>query len=165
MNNSTYNSNSEKPEDFDNLIAILQHLLIIPECFSAFVLSLGIYGMYSGIEIRHPLYTILFINLLVPLFFTIVDLAAFPFISTEKFIVLTNTNHTLSLFFHCNSWCLTSILRYIYIVFNDWINQRVPNEKVLCAIACIFPFVSYSLLAVPPFCYAHYLGQYFLDSP
>jgi hypothetical protein len=71
----------------------------------------------------------------------------------------------LSLFFHCNSWCLTSILRYIYIVFNDWINQRVPDEKVLCAIACIFPFVSYSLLAVPPFCYAHYLGQYFLDSP
>ena len=77
MNNSTNISFVEKPVHFDNLIWILPHLLIVPEYFNLIVLIVGVYGMYQGIEITHPLYAILFVNLIVPLCFTSMDLVMF----------------------------------------------------------------------------------------
>ena len=78
--------------------------LVIPELIYLFIFLLGIYGMYQGIEIQHPLYAVLFLNLLVPSTFTAVNIIAFPFISTEKYIKVSNLSSALCLYFHCTSW-------------------------------------------------------------
>jgi hypothetical protein len=49
------NSNSE--EDYPS------YPIIIPDCASLLLLMSGIYGMFQGIEIGHPIYTVLFTNL------------------------------------------------------------------------------------------------------
>ena len=41
--------------------------VISPEIVCFFLLAVGVYAMYNGIEIQHPLYAILFFNLVVPL--------------------------------------------------------------------------------------------------
>jgi len=48
--NFTLNENSEIPQVF------LELVLLTPECFNFIFLVLGLYEMYNGIEIQHPLY-------------------------------------------------------------------------------------------------------------
>jgi uncharacterized membrane protein len=54
----------------ENWIVIVQSAMIVPDFFNCVVLLLGIYGMYHGIEIQHPLYAIMFLNLIIALLFT-----------------------------------------------------------------------------------------------
>ena len=148
-------------EDLDKWPLVLQSILVVPEYFNLIILLLAVYGMYHGIEIHHPLYAILFLNLIVPLLFTVVDMIAFVFISCNNYVTLSNTNSGFSLFFHCTSWCLSSIIRYIYIVAPDWIHNHIPNARSQCyatfGMAILF---SFSLFA-PSISYAMYLGKFF----
>ena len=85
--------------------SIIMHVtLVIPEFIYLVIFILGIYGMYQGIEIQHPLYAVLFLNLLVPSTFTAVNITAFPFISTEEYIKVSNLSCAFCLYFHCTSW-------------------------------------------------------------
>jgi hypothetical protein len=63
-------------------------ILILPECSNAVFLMAGIYGMFHGIEISHPLYAVLFLSLWVPFLATAAELAAFCFVSSETFMKL-----------------------------------------------------------------------------
>ena len=56
------------------------------EICNVLLLSVGVLAMYHGIEIQHPLYLVLFVNLIVPLISTVSNLLLFPFISFDKFI-------------------------------------------------------------------------------
>ena len=148
-------------EDVDKWPMVLQDILVVPEYLNLVILLLAVYGMYQGIEIHHPLYAILFLNLIVPLLFTVVDIIAFVFISSNKYITMTNTNCGFCLFFHCTSWCLSSIIRYIYIVAPDWIHQLIPNVKSQCCATFGIAFLfSFSLFA-PSISYAMYLGKFY----
>ena len=63
------------------------------ELCNVLLLSVGLLGMYHGIEIHHPLYMVLFVNLIVPLITTVSNLLLFPFITFDKFI---KVRHILS---------------------------------------------------------------------
>jgi len=144
----------------ETLIVILQTAMIVPEYFNLVFLLLGIYGMYQGIEIQHPLYAMIFLNLIVALFFTLLDLAVFFFLSTDRFVSILNASSTVALFFHCTCWCVTSIIRYLYIVHENWIHIVVPSHQKQCFLAFGLTFILFFTLTVPPFGYARFLGKY-----
>jgi hypothetical protein len=132
---------------------------LITEYLNLIFLLLGLYGMYQGVEIQHPLYAILFLNLSVALFFTALDTIAFNFIPSDKFLTLSNTISGLSLFFHCTCWCMTSIIRYIYIFHDNWIQDFMPSHKRQCHSAFALSILFSVGLSVPVYGYAFYLGM------
>jgi hypothetical protein len=40
-----------------------------------------------------------------------------------------NLGSGLSLDFHVTSWCVTSVIRYVYIEHDEWIHGRVPDVR------------------------------------
>jgi hypothetical protein len=144
-------NNSESLESYitDNPIYIVQLFCVMPEYFNLFFLTCGLYGMYQGIEISHPLYAVLFLNLIVATISTILDIVVFFFISTYKYVLYSNFVNALSLFFHCTCWCLTSVLRFVYIICGDWFNNFISSQKLQCTSAIIMTFILSALLTIP----------------
>ncbi len=155
------NSTSSDSYSTDNPILVIQILCVSPEYINLFFLSCSIYGMYQGIEIVHPLYSVLFLNLIVSLLTTILDITEFFFISTAKYIVLSNLTNSLSLFFHCTSWSVTSILRFVFIVYGDWFNNLILSQKLQCASALLITCALSIILSIPTFSVAIFYGKYF----
>jgi hypothetical protein len=148
-------------KDFEKWTIIFQAIMIVPEYMNFVFLLSGIYGMYRGIEIQHPLYATIFLDLMIALFFTLLDMIAFFYMSPDKFFPTTNTNSGVALHFHCTCWCVTSIIRYIYIVHENWIHKAIPNHKYQCYMAIGFTFILYLALSFPSMGYSIYLGNYF----
>ena len=144
----------------ENLIMIVHTAMIVPDYLNCALLLLGIYGMYHGIEIQHPLYAMMFLNLIIALLFTLLDLIAFFFLSSDRFVSISNANSCFTLFFHCTCWCVTSIIRYLYICHDNWIHRVIPNHQHQCYLAFGFSFVLFLTLSFPPIGYAMYLGKY-----
>jgi hypothetical protein len=130
MNSSILQDNSyaEAVEHFSFRMHVT---LIIPELIYLLIFLLGIYGMYQGIEIQHPLYAVLFLNLLVPSTFTVVNIFAFPFISTEKYIKILNLSSALCLYFHCTSWYDFLSLAYTFWLLKSRLFYIYENKVVL----------------------------------
>ena len=68
---------------FEGMNLIMEAFIVVPEFFNFILLTIGLLEMYQGIEIGHPIYAILFANLLVALsssfwgmvaFFTLKDI-------------------------------------------------------------------------------------------
>jgi hypothetical protein len=151
--NFTLNENSEIPTVF------LEGVLLTPECFNFIFLVLGLYEMYNGIEIRHPLYATVYLNLMVALLFTTIDLISLIFLSVDKFVTLSKQTGGFTVLFHCSTWCISSAIRYIYIVHNDWIYRVIPMQQKQCCYAIGFSFILFVLLLLPPYGYSIYLGR------
>ena len=115
--------------------------------------------MYQGIEIFHPIYVNLILNLLISLTVTIIDILAFSFIGSNQYVILSNGGNAFSLEFHCNCWCITSIIRYIYIMHEEWIHSVIPSIKMQCALSIASTFGSFIVLLLPQIGYAIYLGK------
>ena len=65
----------------------LQFCLVLPKNVCLAFLLIGIYTMSHGIEIiMHPLYAVLFLNLLVSCLSTVINIAAFALVSISKYI-------------------------------------------------------------------------------
>ena len=90
-NTGLYHSNNSLLE-FD-----LPLRLLVPsiDIVNLLLLILGIYGMYNGIEICHPLYMVLFINLVQATISTAANLFFFPFIAFDQYIKVWHLNHHL----------------------------------------------------------------------
>ena len=145
-------------ESFTNTTLIMNEWLVIPDFFNLVLLSMTVYGMYQGIEIQHPLYAVLFADVILPTICSVVTILSFAFISNLKFIVLSNGTTALCLFFHCNCWCVTSIIRYIYILHENWIQKVLPNFKLQCCAALLLPFVMTVCCQMPMVLYGMHLG-------
>ena len=154
-----HNSTSSDIYNNDNPIYILQIISVLPEYFNLFLLSCGIYGMYQGIEISHPLYAVLFQNLIVSLISTLLDIIVFWFISNYKYVIFANILNVFSLFFHCTSWCVTSGLRFVYIIYGDWFNNWIPNQKLQCSSAVILTCALTVIESLPTFAVLLSLGK------
>jgi len=113
----------------------LQTFCVIPEFVNMAFLLLGIYGMYNGIEIQHPLYAILFCNLIVPLISSSINITGFEFLPFEKYVKISNLTNGISISFHGTCWLLSSVIRYLYIMHNDWLFSKLPDVKKQCWIA------------------------------
>ena len=155
FNNSTYSDSYST----DNPTYILQIFCVMPEYINLFFLTCGLYGMYQGIEIAHPLYAVLFLNLIVPLISSLLDIAIFFFISTYKYIMFSNLMNGFSVFFHCTSWCVTSVLRFVYIIYGDWFNNWIPSQKHQCISAIIMTCALTAFLSIPTFSLAISYGK------
>ena len=90
-----------------------------------FGLFLVVYGMYQGIEILHPLHVVLFADIIFPIIFTVVSIIGF------------NLSNAFSLYFHCSCWRVTSVIRYIYNLHENWIHKVLPNSKFQCLAALL----------------------------
>ena len=161
MNVAT-NFSQEMPVDKENeTLVSLPWVLLLPEFLNFTFLSFGVFGMYQGTEIFHPIYANLILNLLFPLTATIIEILAFAFIDRNHYVLLSNGGNGFSLEFHCNCWCITSFIRYIYILHDDWIHSVIPNMKVQCALSIAGTFGLFIVLLLPQIGYAIYLGKHF----
>jgi hypothetical protein len=93
--------------------------------------------IYFGIEISHPLYAVLFCNLVVALVSSFVNAVIFPFVKNIEYFKLFNTNSVTCLLFHCSSWCILSLLRYVYIIHKSWIDEKFPKPIPLLLLSLL----------------------------
>ena len=121
-------------------------LLVIPDYIIPIFLLIAVYGMYHGVEISHPLYSVLFLNLIFTLCASVINISAFQMLSTEKYILLTNLMSVMCIQFHCNCWCVTSLVRYIYIIHEKWIYEKIPKVKHQSIASISLTFVFFFLL-------------------
>ena len=112
-------------------------LHLSPGIINIVFLLIGTSQMYLGIDINHPLYSTLFFNLLITLISSIIDIFIFPFISTVKYIILVNGNNLICLLFHCCSWSVSSVLRYLYIIHANWLHTKFPEARLLSSLAIL----------------------------
>jgi len=126
----------------DNLVQVLT---IICDCFNIGMLSGGIRQMYLGIEIGHPVYATLFCNLVSVLVTSIVELLAIPFLNEIRVQTLVKSCATFYAIFHASAWLVMSVLRYLYIVHNDWVHKTFPEPKTLAAISIFSIYCIYGI--------------------
>lgn len=138
---------TEASQTYNQLVSEmdLPALQLLPEVFNTLLLVTGIFQMYHGIEISHPVYLVLFCNLLAAMFSSLIDVVAFPVLSIGSFEMLLVANGVFCLIFHCISWEAVSILRYVYIVYPDWIGGKIPAEKNLCRFSMAFVLAQYTI--------------------
>ena len=134
------NHTTNQPREEFNLPAVQ----LLPEIFNSILTIAGIIQMYHGIEISHPVYLVLFCNLVASLISSLIDLVAFPITEVTTFEMVLLANGVFYLVFHSTCWEVVSILRYVYIVHPSWIGVKVPAEKNLCRMSLAFVFVQYT---------------------
>ncbi len=69
----------------------------------------------------------------------------------KNFGRFANVNNLMCLLFHCTDWCLVSILRYAYILHEDWLHDRWPDPKKLRSFSLISLFSVFSGLCLVDF--------------
>jgi len=72
----------------------------------------------------------------------------FPFIQDISYDILVSASGTGSIFFHCWSWAVLSVVRYIYIVHPEVIDTKFPDQRTLSklAIAALLSLSSLSMV-------------------
>ena len=138
MSNNSTSSDIYSTENPNYAVHIM---CVLPEYFNLCFLSCGLYGMYQGIEISHPLYAVLYLNMIVPLITSILDIVVFFFVSTYNYILFSNIMIALASVFHCSSWCVTSALRFVYIIYGNWFNNLIQSQKLQCTGAVVMTCV------------------------
>ena len=137
--------------------------MVIPEFASLICLLSGIYGMFHGIEVCHPIYAVLFTNLVSALLSTILNLVLFTNLEIETYVRFANASNGWYLVFHCNAWCITSILRYLYILHSDWVDTNFPSQKKLAKLTVAITFLSYVVLISPMIAISINLGKLYMS--
>lgn len=110
---------------------------ICAEMSNIVFLLIGICQMYYGIEISHPVYGILFGNLIITLVSSFLNVFVFPFVTEFKYSTLLNGNNVAYFSLYLCCWLILSVLRYFYIVKADWLHAKFPNPRTLLKLACI----------------------------
>ena len=84
-------------------------------------------------------YAVLFCNAAFSLATTLFNaLSSFAPFSFNSWCFLSFLVNMLSQLFHLVSWSVVSILRYVYILKKDWLNQKFPDPSMLKVILVNF---------------------------
>ena len=145
-----------------NLANGYEELLVIPEFLSLGFLLLAVIGMHCRIEITHPLYSVIYADLIVPTVLSMANIIGFVLMPQFGYFTLANTNNTIGLFFHCTSWCVTSMIRYSYIVEPERLHKLVPNMKYQCFLALVLTITFSFCLTLPMIGYGLFIGNFIL---
>jgi hypothetical protein len=132
------------------VISEVSYVPIFLELFNIILLLACTCLIYSGIEISHPVYAVLFCNLVIALISSFINSMIFPFVKNIDFINLVNGNSVACFLFHCSSWCILSVLRYLYIIHKSWIDEKFPEHfklLLLSVLGVIFLF-SFGLFTI-----------------
>jgi hypothetical protein len=124
-------------------LKVLLTFSIKSDALNTILLSIGIVQMYNGIEIGHPVFRVLFCNLVAAFMSSVVNVIAYPVEKNIRYSTIVNGNNTFCLLFHCCCWLIVSILRFLYIIHKDWILLRFPEAKVLNRLVITSVFCTY----------------------
>jgi len=116
------------------------------------------YYTYKGIEIRHPVYAILFCDLIVALASSLTNAVILPFVPTYKYTGLANGNNMFCLIFHFCCWLILSIQRYLYITKKTWLDTKFPEPDSLLKISLMSLIILYIISAGSSITTAIYFG-------
>jgi hypothetical protein len=131
-----------------NISVEMAEIIFLPMCIdiiNTVILTAVICIMYIGIEISHPLYAILFSNLIVTVISSLIDILVFPFVKANNYNNLVNANGTICLLFHCSCWCVVSVLRYLYIIHKSWLDKTFPKPNFLFLVSLFVVLTLFSL--------------------
>ena len=117
---------------------------VILETLSIIILFLGACFVFRGTEISHPVYGIIFCDLLVCLTFSLINTMVWSFSFKSKWFTAVARGCSLfCLQFHCCCWCVLSVLRYMFVLHKDWMDEMFQKGKTflwhsLCAVGILF---------------------------
>ena len=146
--------------DYESIDTSLKLLLVSIDYVNLVLLLCGTTGMYQGIEIQHPLYAVLFMNLIVSWISSLLNTITFPFLMTLVHAKITNIGCLFVIFFHGICWLLTAIIRNLYIVHETWLYGKFPNIKVQFCLSVASAVLFTVTLCVPCFGYLLYAGKF-----
>jgi hypothetical protein len=118
-------------------------IISVQETLNFVALSTLLVGYYKGIEIGHPIFSVIFLNLIVPTACSFANFIALPLLPLVNAYITSMLLNIFSLVFHLTSWSVVSVLRYVLIVYKDWVNQRWPDLRRLRYVALAAQLVSY----------------------
>jgi hypothetical protein len=116
-----------------------------PEFLNIILLTTFIGQIYTGLEIEHPIYKTVFCNLCVTLISSLINTVIFPFIKILRLSSLMNANNALCIVFHYSSWCILSILHYLYIIHIDWLHKTFPQTSTIGHLAIVATVLTHAL--------------------
>ena len=128
---------------------VVNVVLLLPEYANLLLFIAGIFGMFNGVEISHPIFSVLFTNLVMGLISTFLNIFGFIFLSFERYLSYSSGCNGIFVSFHCSVWCVTSILRFIYVLHIGWIDKRFPNQNKLTAISVASVYLLFAILVLP----------------
>ena len=148
-------------QEASNSSFFVKELLVVPEFVNILFLLAGAVGMYKGVEIQHPIYAVLFADMVVPILSSCINIITFPFTPVLIYFSSSNFSTVICLNFHSTCWCATSIFRYIYIIHENWLQRVLPNIRSQCFAAYVITVVSALCCTLPMFVYGRSLGEFF----
>jgi hypothetical protein len=143
-------------QHFDSIDELI---IVFPDCLNLIFLLIFICGMYYGIEIHHPLYAVLFLNVIVVLILSLINITIYIVLPIGLFMQFSKLNGGIFLIFQCTSWCLTSVIRYVYIVHGDWIDGVIPDPRCQCLGAFAISIATSIAVFSPILGYLIYIGK------
>jgi hypothetical protein len=131
-----------------NITVEMAEMVFLPiflDTINIIILIAVICIMYVGIEISHPLYALLFSNLIVTTISSLINVFIFPFVNTINYNNLVNGNSAICLLFHCSCWCIVSVLRYLYIIHKSWLDKTFQRPFLLLLLSLFGVMTLFSL--------------------
>ena len=120
-------------------------LVMVCDCFNIGLTSYCIRQMYLGIEIGHPVYATLFCNLVSVLAVCIVEILVLPFLKNIRIETFVKSGSALYAMFQSVSWLVISVLRYLYIVHNNWLHKNFQSNRTLTALSIGLVYFLYGI--------------------
>ena len=133
--------------------------ITIPDIANLLFLTIGLFVMYNGIEIRHPIYAVLFVNILVAALSALINIVCINLVDKSIFLVIANASNTWYMLFHCTTWSVTSVLRYLYILHDRWIDKTFPDQRRLTSVSILAVFLIFFAVLTPFICIILSLGK------
>ena len=107
--------------------------------------------MYRGVEIGHPVYSLLFANLIFPMASTFCIVIASFTININHWKFISSVVNMITMLYHHSSSAVLSVLRFWLITKPDWVHSKWPDPShlrnlALCSVALAFALVVAAIL-------------------
>ena len=122
------------------------HLATVVELVSLPILGVALNVVYAGVEIDHPVFRLIFNNLIVAFVDTVVIVVAAIFVVDKNIFHVLAFGNLITLLHHHSTWMILSGLRYAYIVEPDWLHAKFPDVKQLRRLSVGLVAVSFLLI-------------------
>jgi hypothetical protein len=57
-----------------------------------------------------------------------------------------NANNWYCIIYHYTSWCVLSVLRYLYIMHNNWLHNKIPEPRTIGNLGVAATFLTFMLV-------------------
>lgn len=137
--------------------------IIVSNIINIVLVLVSIHQMYHGIEISHPIYCILFSNLVSALFASLSDIIILTLESGLTTPIIVKASAVFMILFHHWSWCIISFLRYLYIVQRNWLHEKFPEPWKITIIAMVAVYTLFFATALTNVFVLTYNGWPFVE--